>query len=354
MRIVVTGGGTGGHVYPALEIARIAQEEADLTYMGSLRGMEGNACEQRGILFHGFDTEPVYSYKSLAGIKALAKLLKASGVAKKLLKLSHPDIVFSTGGYSSAPVMRAAKSLGIPLAIHACDTVPGRSLRMFSDYAKLVTSTFIKTESVLGREVLRTGHPIRNELRRQTANRQPESNFVVILGGSGGAKFLNEVVPIAGKQLPDVKFLHSAGKAQYDQCKHLADGLSNYEMVPYLEADRLAEAYCKATLVIARSGSGISEYAMTRIPSILIPLPSSADDHQFHNAREFAEIGGATLMSQDERPSERRADSETLAAEIMRWLDNQNLQEKARESLASWDRPNATMEIWKAIRQAAH
>jgi UDP-N-acetylglucosamine--N-acetylmuramyl-(pentapeptide) pyrophosphoryl-undecaprenol N-acetylglucosamine transferase len=353
LRIVVTGGGTGGHVYPALEIARFAQEEADLVYMGSLRGMEGAACEERGIIFRGFDSQPVYSYKSLAGLIALAKLYKASFAAKKALRDAKPDVVFSTGGYSSAPVMRAAKVLGIPLAIHACDTVPGRALRLFTGNARLVTSTFEKTESVLGRTVLRTGHPIRGELRNQCAKREPEDNFVVVLGGSGGAKFLNEIVPKAAVHLPGVRVLHSAGKAQYDQFKDSVVGLANYEMVPYLQADQLAEAYRKATLIIARSGSGISEYAMARIPSILIPLPSSADDHQFHNAKEFSLIGGASMMTQDMRSGERQATPESLATEVLSWLENESRRLEAIQHLGAWDRPDSTMKIWQAIKESA-
>jgi UDP-N-acetylglucosamine--N-acetylmuramyl-(pentapeptide) pyrophosphoryl-undecaprenol N-acetylglucosamine transferase len=349
VRIVVTGGGTGGHVYPALEVARLAQEEADLLYMGSLRGMEGGACESRGVLFQGFDAGPVYKPASIPGAIALAKLFRASLEAKKALRIAKPDIVFSTGGYSSAPVMRAAKSLGIKLAIHACDTIPGRTLRMFADYAKVVTSTFEQTKSVLGREVIRTGLPIREELRRQTEKRQPDDQFVMVLGGSGGAKFLNEMVPLAAEKLTGIRFLHSAGKTQYESVKDSVAGISGYDMRPYIEATQLAGAYQTAGLVIARSGSSISEYAMARIPSILIPLPSSADDHQFHNAKEFASIGGSTVMTQGVRNGEREANAESLAQEIQNWLENAPRREAAMKALAEWDRPDATIQIWQAI-----
>ncbi len=352
MRVVVTGGGTGGHVYPALEVCRIAQEEADLLYVGSNRGMEGAACEARGIPFVGLNSVPVYKPTSLEGIRALIKLWQASGVAAKQLKLWKPNVVFSTGGYSSAPVMQAAKKLGIPLAIHACDTIPGRSLRMFAKEARVVTSSFHGTANALpGCRIVRTGHPIRDELRSAVSGRRAAEKLVVVLGGSGGAKFLNEVMPLVGRELPELKFLHSAGKGQYEQFKHLAEGMANYDMRPYLEPDDLIGAYRKAAVVVARSGSGISEYAMARIPSILVPLPSSADDHQFHNAKEFESFGGASVLTQDARPNEKQATVENIVSELRLWLADET--GHAERELAKWDVPDATLRIWNEIKLAA-
>jgi UDP-N-acetylglucosamine--N-acetylmuramyl-(pentapeptide) pyrophosphoryl-undecaprenol N-acetylglucosamine transferase len=352
MRVVVTGGGTGGHVYPALEVCRIAQEEADLLYIGSLRGMEMDACSGRGINVFGLDSGPVYNPLSLGGAKALYKLWVASFEAKKKLIQYKPDVVFSTGGYSSAPVMKAAKELGIPLAIHACDTIPGRSLRMFARGASVVTSTFRSTAKALPDcRVVRTGHPIRHELRESIGSRKPENRFVLVLGGSGGAKFLNEVMPLVAPRLTGAKILHSAGKSQYEQFKHLPEGIDGYDMRPYLEADVLADAYRRASIIIARSGSGISEYAMARIPSILVPLPSSADDHQFHNAKEFESFGGASVLTQDVRDGEVQATSESIAREILEWFADDT--GHAQRGLAEWDTPNATIQIWDEIKRAA-
>ena len=311
--------------------------------------MEGPVCEQRGYRFQGFDSVPVYNYKSLAGAIALAKLLRASVSAKKMMEAMKPDIVFSTGGYSSAPVMRAAKSLGVPLAIHACDTIPGRSLRMFANYAKVVTSTFMATEGVLGRVVIRTGHPVRSELRRAIDRRIPEENLIIVLGGSGGAKFLNEMVPQAARLLPDVRVLHSAGKAQFESATHLISGIENrYDLRPYFESDMMSQVYQTGALAIARSGSGISEFAMARMPSILVPLPTSADNHQFRNAQEFESMGAATVVNQE------TCTVEELASQINVWLKDKNKQETAARALSEWDMPDATFHIWSAVKNAAN
>ncbi len=310
--------------------------------------MEGQVCEDRGYRFQGFDSVPVYSYKSLAGAIALAKLLRASVAAKKMMAAMKPDIVFSTGGYSSAPVMKAAKSLGVPLAIHACDTIPGRSLRMFANYAKVVTSTFRATEQILGRSVIRTGHPVRAELRTAISNRRPEENLIVVLGGSGGAKFLNEMVPQAARQLPNIRVLHSTGKSQYGNSTHLISGIEDrYDMRPYFESDVMSKAYQTGTLAIARSGSTVSEFAMARMPSILVPLPTSADNHQFRNAQEFESIGASTLVNQE------TCTVEELASQINVWLKDKDKRETAALALSEWDMPDATFRIWSAVKNAA-
>jgi UDP-N-acetylglucosamine--N-acetylmuramyl-(pentapeptide) pyrophosphoryl-undecaprenol N-acetylglucosamine transferase len=352
MRLVITGGGTGGHVYPALEVASLAQEESELLYLGSLRGMEGSACEAKGISFRGFASEPVYKALSLTGAQAILKLFLASLEAKKELKRFKPDVVFSTGGYSSAPIMRAAKSLNIPLAIHACDTVPGRALRMFADYSSSFTSSFEHTRKVIGEKVVRTGHPVRIELRRALESRKSKSAKIVVLGGSGGAKFLNETIPLVAKQTPDVEFVLAAGRKQFDSYINAAQGISNLIIVPYLEQPELIDSLQTSTLAIGRSGSGISEFAVARIPSILIPLPTSADDHQLHNAIEFMNFGGSSILTQS-GGAYPQATAESISENIREWTANPERIERAEQELSKWDQPNATAAIWQEIKKVA-
>ena len=148
MRLVLTGGGTGGHIYPALVVGRVAAEAgADLAYFGSIRGQESKACSELGIAFTAFPSEPLYSLKSIRGIKALVKLQQSRFLARKALKSSAPDVVFSTGGYSAGPVVAAARDLGIPYTIHTADSIPARSSRMFADKAAAFSCTFRSTIS---------------------------------------------------------------------------------------------------------------------------------------------------------------------------------------------------------------
>lgn len=337
MRIVLTGGGTGGHIYPALEVGR---EFDDVRYLGSRRGQEGRLCSARGIPFEGFASEPLWSLRTPAGWRALVRLLRATGAAKGALRRERPDAVFSTGGYSAAPVLAAARSLGIPYVVHEGNSMPGRVTRMFAPRAAAVLCTFRTTTTGL-KGAVRTGHPVRRELREASLGRRDEP-LGIVLGGSQGSQFLNEGVPKAAREVGGLRWLHATGPTHYEASKGLAFG--GYEMVPYLEADQIADAYARATLAVARSGSTLAEFAAFRIPSVLVPLPTSADDHQRQNAYEFELMGAATVCEQGKGD---------LAAAIRAWVEDPARREAAKRALAAWDVPDATARIASIIKASA-
>ena len=319
----------------------MAQERgATLTYMGSHRGQERAACARLGIPFEGFASEPLWSLKGPAGWRALARLLRATGAAKAALRQDRPDAVFSTGGYSAAPVVAAARSLGIPYVVHEGNSMPGRVTRMFAPRAATVCCTFRAAVKNLPGAV-RTGHPVRRELREAAARRE-ETALGLVLGGSQGARFLNERMPRAAKGIEGLRWLHATGPGQYDEYKGLA--YEGYEMAPYLEADRIAEAYAQARLVVARSGSTLAELAAFRIPSVLVPLPTSADDHQRQNAFEFEAMGGAIYLPQN---------GGDLAAAVRALAENPAGRESMKKALAEWDVPDATSRLASIIEEAA-
>ena len=355
MRIVVTGGGTGGHVYPALEVALEARRQGDeILYLGSLRGQEGGVAAANDILFHGFPSLPLVGLKSLAGAKAAFSLVKSTALARARLAVVKPDIVFSTGGYSAAPVMLAAKSLGVPLALHACDAVPGRALRMVADAALTMTCTIESTgenvSAAVRAKLLRTGHPVRAELRSrlEKARTGQRSGAIFAFGGSQGSAFLNDLVPKLAVAMPEAHFLLSAGKGQFEKVTKLALP-DNLEVVPYLEAEAMAKALGEAPVVIARSGSSIAEIAVSRVPSILVPLPSSADDHQAHNAFEFEKMGVATILKQP--PSGVAEEATVIAAKnaLETWL---NSHADLEATFDRWDNPSATADIYQNMVNA--
>lgn len=344
MRVVVTGGGTGGHVYPALEVARYAREKgAELLYLGSLRGQEGRACEREGILFTGFDTYPLVSLKTPAGWKAALSLVKATGAAKARLKAAAPDIVFSTGGYSSAPVVSAARTLGIPYVLFAADSVPGRTQRLFAKQARAVATAFKSSAGHLpGANVIRTGAPIRKALREAALATDP-GRLVMVIGGSQGAKFLNDTVPLASRLVEDARWLHATGPKNYQEVRAKFPPPDGYDLQPYLEADQIIEGYQRAGVCVARSGGTVSEFALFGIPSVLIPLPTSADDHQLHNAREFESMEAATVIEQ------KNATPEAIATAVQNWLDNAPKRERAQAALRAWNVPDATERIYALL-----
>ena len=353
MRLVLTGGGTGGHIYPALVVGRVAAESGvELAYFGSIRGQESKACADLDIPFTAFPSEPLYSLKSIRGLKALVRLQQSRLLARKALKSASPDVVFSTGGYSAGPVVAASRDLGIPYAIHTADSIPARSSRMFADKAAVFTCTFRSTIGEMKeRTVIRTGQPIRRELRAAAEHPIDQGHTVLIVGGSQGSEFLNQTVPKAAAISPlDVRYVHATGPDHYKATLARVEQLSlvsRYQVVPYLKTDELVEAYRTATVVIARSGGTLAELALFGLPSVLVPLPTSANDHQLHNAQEFENMNAATLLRQAE------ITPESMAAAVSLWLEDPLKRIEACKSLREWDVPDAADQIWKLIQGAA-
>ncbi len=293
-----------------------------------------------GLPFRAYATFPLVSIRTAAGVRARVAMLRAIGPAKRDLREIRPDAVFSTGGYSSGPVMAAARSLGIPLAIHAVDSVPGRALRMVAPRAAAFTCGFRSTGGHLRRlgvraEPERTGHPIRAELRGAVERREADPDLLLVVGGSQGSVALNELALAVAPLWPG-RILLATGPKNHDGVQGRAP--ANVEARPYLDAEGMAEAYREAGIALARSGGTVAEFAMARVPSVLVPLPGSADDHQRWNAEEFAGFGGADVLPQSEATPERLA--ELLAG----WRDA-GRRERAEAALGAWDVPDSSKQI---------
>jgi len=353
LRLVITGGGTGGHIYPALEVGRHAAERGhELLYFGSIRGQESKACAERDIPFSGFPSEPLYSLKTLRGLKALIRLQQARVMARKALRIRTPDVVFSTGGYSAGPVVAAARDLKIPYVIHSSDSIPARSSSLFAKQAAAFTCTFNATVDYMEEiEVIRTGQPIRRELRSAAFGKPDGEALVLVIGGSQGSQYLNQTVPkAAATDGFQAQVLHACGPAHLESTQKLIEKLNladRYFVVPYLDTGHLAAAYRRAMVVVSRSGGTLAELAMFGLPSVLVPLPSSANNHQLHNATEFVNMNAATLFRQsDAAPS-------LMAEAVMGWIEHPGRRENARRNLHGWDIPDSTERIYNLIRRAA-
>lgn len=276
-------------------------------------------------------------------------------MARKALEALKPAAVFSTGGYSAAPVMRAARALGVPYVIHEQNSIPGRSNRMFADQAKAVATTFKKSEKQFpGCRVVRTGMPVRQELRQMAADPpgEPlEHPLVFIFGGSQGALFLNEHVPAVARLMHDDRFdwLHVSGPThQSAVCSEVESlRLAHYHVKPYLQGPAMGQAYQHASLVVARSGGSLAELAVFGLPSVLVPLPSAAGNHQYHNAKEFADMGAAVVHTED------KFDPNLMAAAIREWASSTERRQKARIALKNWDIPDSTERIVALVEEAA-
>lgn len=352
----MTGGGTGGHVFPALEVALYARDRSvDVAYFGSLRGQEAQACKQAKVPFHGFPSEPIYTLKSLAGLKSLWRMCKARKQAVKALMIAKPDVIFATGGYSAAPVVSAAKALGIPFVLHEQNAVPGRTIRLMAQDAFAVATTFRAAESRFeGCNVIRTGLPVRSQLRQSSLNRVPELiPLILVVGGSQGAQSVNEASLGAAKRMVDrtLSWLHSAGKHNFEAVFQTYERLGlkdSYQVKAFLDGAEMADAYAKATICVARGGAAtLAELAAFRLPSVVIPYPQAYANHQYHNACEFELMGAASVIDQgDLHPA-------SLERALATWLDSPELRQKASESLEEWDLPDATDRIFELVQLAS-
>ncbi len=355
MRLIVTGGGTGGHVFPALEVARFAKDcGTEVAYFGSNRGLEGQLCKPAQIPFAGFPSEPIYKVRSVKGMIALLKMGKARSMAIRALKDAKADVVFATGGYSAAPVISAAKALKIPYVLHEQNAVAGRTIQMLAPKAFAVATTFHAAQKQFsGSNVVRTGLPVRKELRDAAAVRKPELiPLILVVGGSQGAQSLNEAALGAAKRMVDrtLNWIHATGTKHFEDVYASYDKLGlkdNYQVFAFLDGAQMAEGYKNAQLVVARAGAAtLSELAAFRLPSVVCPYPHAYANHQYHNAREFENFGATELIEQNEiHPSE-------LEKRLCEWLDDPKRIETAVAGLADWDMPDASKRIFELIQFA--
>lgn len=362
MKIVVTGGGTGGHIFPALSVGLEAKAKGwDVEYFGSERGQERRNCERVMMSFTAFPSAPVYRLTTLAGMKSILGLLKATKLVKQTFESKRPDIVFATGGYAAAPVLNAARKMGIPVVLHEQNSIPGRTNKLMSVHARAVCTVFHETARHFpGDKVHRTGMPIRKEFR---ANGQGSlimdgdsgstSPMVLVMGGSQGSAALNDLAVTTAVRMAatEVQWFHLTGLGHFESTMNTKERLgvsSAYQIKAYLEADEMSAAMSNSTLAVCRAGAGtVSELAALRKPAIFVPYPQAFADHQRHNALEIQKLGGADVVDQEE------IQASTLEARVLAWVNDRDRIKAAQEALAEWDIPDATDRILGILQEAS-
>lgn len=346
MRLVLTGGGTGGHVYPALEIGLAGRERGwDVRYLGSQRGQEGAVCAKNLFWFKGFPSEPVVKPASIKGLRAIFNLVRSTGMARQELSLFRPDVIFATGGYSSAPVVRAARGLKLPYVIHEQNSSPGRSNLMWAAQAARVCTVFRSAEKhFAGCRVVRTGLPLRRAIRQAASGTLPIDSpwgvgrsTILVMGGSQGAKALNDIALSTAVRMAKagVQWVHLTGVNHFESALHARNSMpidGDYDIKAFVEADGMAQAFASCTVAVCRSGAGtIAELAAFRKPAIFVPFPAAFGNHQELNALEIAEAGGGDLYSQSQ------LDPAGLEGRILSWVHEPDRVVRAQAALADWD-----------------
>ena len=306
--IVLTGGGTAGHVTPNIAlIARLKKEGYKISYIGSYTGIEKTLIEELNIPYYGISSGKLRRYFDLKNFTDPFRVLKGFGEARKLLKKLQPDIVFSKGGFVSVPVVVAAGRLKIPTIIHESDMTPGLANKLCIPSAVKVCCNFPETKSHLpeGKAVV-TGTPIRQELLsgdpekgRAFTGFTADKPVILIIGGSLGAQAVNTAVRnILPQLLPDFQVVHLCGKGKKDES---LTGLAGYVQYEYIEKE-LADLFAMADIVISRAGANaICELQALKKPNLLIPLSANASrGDQILNARSFEKQGFSMVLEEEE------------------------------------------------------
>lgn len=329
---LIMAGGTGGHVYPALGFAELARQRGyEVSWLGTAKGLEARIVPLHGIELHCIDIAGLRGKGVRPLVTAPLKIIRAIRQAQKVLKAIRPDLVIGFGGYSAGPGGVAARMTGVPLVIHEQNAIAGTTNKLLSRIASKVLCGF---EQALP-NALTVGNPVREEIVslpvKPTVNDPDWRPKLLVLGGSLGARFLNESVPqalaaIPVEQRPQVR--HQAGPKLLDEAREsYAAAEVSADITAYIED--MAEAYQWADLVVCRAGAmTVSEIAVVGLPALFVPFPYAIDDHQTANANWLVSVDAALLYQQTEQDPGR---FESLLTELL--LDPERLarmSEKAR------------------------
>ncbi len=307
-RIILTGGGTAGHVTPNIALLpRLKELQYDIHYIGSYNGIEKELIEQFGIPYHGISTGKLRRYLSVRNFTDPFRVIKGLGEAKNLIKILKPDVICSKGGVVSGPVVAAGRKRHVPTIIHESDMTPGLANKLSFPCATKICCNFPETLSFLpdGKAVL-TGSPIRQELlsgdkykARDFLNFHSDKPVIMIIGGSLGSVTVNEAVrSILPELLKSYQVIHLCGSGKIDGS---LQGLEGYAQFEYIK-EELRHLFALTDIVISRAGANaICELLALHKPNLLIPLSAGASrGDQILNARSFERQGFSVVLEEEE------------------------------------------------------
>lgn len=325
MRVILTGGGTGGHIYPALAIAKglLARDaETQILYVGIRDGMEARLVPEAGIKFVGISGKGLPRRLSLDTIKVVGKSFKALWETKKLLRQFHPDLVVGTGGFVSGPVVLTAALFNIPTLLHEQNALPGITNRILARVVRRVMVTFPESMERFGvkKKLELVGLPVRPEIghvsRRAGATKfklRSDRLTLLVTGGSRGARTLNQAMIEVLAQLAqrsEIQVIWATGKTTYTETiealkkREIFWDRPQWCVLEYLKD--MPEALACADIFIGRAGAAsLAELMIAGIPSVLIPYPYAAENHQEHNAQALVQAGAARIILDSELDGER-------------------------------------------------
>lgn len=356
MKMLIAGGGTGGHLYPGIALAQRCLEtdtDAQVLFVGTKAGIEATVLPELDLPLHTIEISGMVNRGWTGRLRLLPTLLKSVRQSLAILKKFEPDIVIGVGGYASGPALLAARLSGIPFLIHEQNATFGLTNRVLAHWARRICLSFPSqagNSSGTGRTVL-TGNPV----RRGIADIGPipeEERTLLVFGGSRGAQAINDAIVAALPKLmdlcPDLRVIHQTGKTDYDRilASYQNLGLSTQYLVPYL--NDMTTAYSQAHLVLCRSGATtLAELTAAGRPSVLVPYPYAAADHQTTNAKVLADQGAALLLPQQD------LSGVTLTSLLSKLLDDRTTLLRMAQIAHSFGQPKAVDNLLAECRNIA-
>jgi len=310
MRAVIAGGGTGGHVIPALAIAQELQSRygCATTFLGTSRGIETRLVPKAGFELKLIEVGQLNRVSLATRCKTLASLPLSILEARRILRDLRPDVLISVGGYASGPGSLAAISMGLPVMVFEPNVVPGMANRRIARWARAAAVHFEQTGKFFKRYKV-TGVPVRRSFFELPAPAPGKLPTLLVFGGSQGAKAINravvEAAPELHRRMPNLRIIHQTGEREYPT---VADAYAKASVPASVSAfiDDMPSTFAASDLIVCRSGaSTVAEIAAAGKAAIFVPLPTAADDHQRHNAETLVKQGAALMLQEKELTPQR-------------------------------------------------
>jgi len=312
MRLAISAGGTGGHIFPGIAVAEALMEKGpqnSVLFIGTPYGLEGKFIPDAGFKLHYIEAHQFLGRSPIHKMITLLRVLKGIAMSRKILKSERPDAILGMGGFTSVPVVLAGRMLGIPCFIHEQNVQPGLANKFLSRMARMTFISFEGTKEYLkGKKVLHTGNPLRRRLKKLEGLKKEDSFGIFVFGGSRGAKSINDAVLTLLPFLENYKnavVYHQTGSDDLERVRSAYSGSSVAHEV-FAFTDEMEKYYALSDVVISRAGATtIFELAFFRKAAILIPYPYSAGNHQWQNAAYVEASGGCYLVGNDEATGDR-------------------------------------------------
>lgn len=357
LKVILSGGGTGGHIYPAIAIANeICKRypDASILFVGAKDRMEMQKVPEAGYEIMGLWISGIQRKLTLSNLMFPLKLLSSLWRSRKIIKKFNPDVVIGTGGFASGPLLKMANVKNIPAVLQEQNSFPGITNKWLSKGVSKICVAYDGMEQFFPKDkIIKTGNPVRQDLLKTEGKKEqailkynldPEKKTILIIGGSLGARRINQLIE---KELDffkekNVQVIWQCGKLYYSDYKKYTNQ-KNVQVYQFL--DTMDLAYAAADVIISRAGaSSVSELCIVAKPTVFIPSPNVAEDHQTKNAKAIVDKDGALLLKESELAGK-------FQHTISELLESEELQTKLSKAIKELALPNATLDIVDTIEE---